>query len=193
MTQGITIAFKVSGAKETQAALDRLARESPARARRAVNRTMGVVRKRVVRSVSNATGISQRVLAGSKRSGTGYIKQIKGRSRPRSWIVALVEGVRFSRLGRKRLGRLQRKPGGLGKPFAATMPPYGHSGLFERVAPQRRAVLGRRSFNLPIREVVIPIQPYAQRAIRVHMKRGERTVYPAKLWEELQKSIKRVR
>ncbi len=192
MTQGITIAFKVSGAKETQAALDRLARESPARARRAVNRTMGVVRKRVVRSVSNATGISQRVLAGSKRSGTGYIKQIKGRRRPRSWIVALVEGVRFSRLGRKRLGRLQRKSGGLGKPFLATMR-SGHSSLFERVGPQRRATMGRRSFNLPIREVVIPIQPYAQRAIRVHMKRGERTVYPAKLWEEIEKSIQRKR
>ncbi len=192
MTQGVTISFKVTGAKETQAALERLARESPARARRAVNRTMGVVRKRVVRSVSNATGISQRVLAGSKRSGTGYIKQIKGRSRPRSWIVALVEGVRFSRLGRKRLGRLQRKPGGLGKPFFGSMP-SGHSALFERVGPQRRAAIGRRSFNLPIREVVIPIQPYAQRAIRIHMKRGERTVYPAKLWEELQKSIQRKR
>ena len=192
---GIAIEFKVTGAKETQQALEKLARQSPARARRAVNRTIGVVRKRVIKSVSVRTGIPQRVLGGSRRSGTGYIKQIKGRGAPRSWIVALVEGVRFSRLNRKGLGRSRRKPGGLGKPFMATMA-RGHQSLFERVPPQRRhtpAGAGVQRANLPIHEIVIPIQPYAQRAIQVHMRRAERTVYPAKLWEELQKSIQRTR
>lgn len=173
--------------------MERLARQSPARARRAVNRTLGVVRKRVIKSVSIRTGIAQRVLGGSKRSGKGYIKQVKGRRQPRGWIVALVEGVRFSRLQRKTLGRLDRKPGGAGKPFRAETK-SGHSSLFERRPPMRRKSAGSspgtRRFNLPIREIVIPIQPHAERAIRIHMRRAARSVFPAKLWEELQKSIK---
>ncbi len=201
MTAGITVEFRVTGAKETQRAFERLARESPARARKAVNRTVGVVRKRVIRSVSTRAGIPQRILGGSKRSGKGYIKQIKGRRSPRGWIVALVEGVTFSKLGRKTIGRSTPKPGGVGR-FNATMK-GGHASLFERRPPMTRispdrSKAGRASVNtvrrnLPIREIVIPLEPHAGHAIRVHMKRAARTVYPAKLWEELGKGIKPVR
>lgn len=188
MPAGVTIRVQLEGADEMRRAFDRLASESPARARLAVNRTLGVVRKRVIRYVAGATGVSQRILGGPR--GRGYIKQIKASRRARGAIVALVEGVRFSNLGRSRLGRSRRKPGGTGQPFHATMR-SGHASLFERRPPLvRTSPGGGRRRNLPIREVVVPLQPHAGRAIRVHMKRATRTVYPAKLWEEIQKSIK---
>lgn len=192
MARGMSITVKVTGADATMQTLNRLARESPAAARRAVNRTVGVARQRVIKSVSSATGITQRVLRGAK--GRGYIKQVKAnRRRSQGALVGLVEGVRFSALRRKRLGSLKRKPGGAGEPFAVTA--GSHSSLFERRSPTIRISgsgrsAGTRRKNLPIREVVIPIEPHASRAIRIHMRRAARTVYPAKLWEEIRKRAK---
>lgn len=198
------VTLSVSGAKETKEALEKLARQSPARARRAVNRSIGVARQRVIKTVAATTGISKSVLGGrrtrlevgprARGSSRGYIKQVKAsRRRAEGALVGLIAGVRFSRLGRKRLGRSRPKPGGAGQPFEASMR-SGHRSLFQRHPPlsriSRGASPGTRRANLPIREVVIPIEPWASRAIRVHMRRVARTVYPAKLWEELQKSIK---
>lgn len=205
MVETVTIELKVTGARELERNLRNLGRGSHTAARRAVNRTIGVARERVVKSVSRATGIPQRVLRGSNRrknrrlgvtvKGRGYIKQVKAsRRRSLGALVGLVEGVRFSALKRKRLGGLRRKPGGQGQPFRQTLR-SGKASLFERKTTltriSRRASPGTRRANLPIREVVIPIQPHAERAIRVHMARAGRTVYPQKLWEELEKLIAR--
>lgn len=196
MAAGIGIGVKVTGTEKTMRALESLARQSPAAARRAVNRTIGVARQRVIKSVSKATGINQRVLGGAR--GRGYIKQVKAsRRRAQGALVGLVEGVRFANLRRKRIGSLKRKPGGIGAPFAASLR-SGHASLFERHPPMLRTSGSGRTpntarKNLPIREVVIPIEPHAGRAIRVHMRRAARTVYPRKLWEELQKRIKPAR
>ena len=204
MAEAVAISLKVSGAKETKAALERLARQSPARARRAVNRSIGVARQRVIKTVAGATGIPKSVLggrksrivsaAGGRRPSRGYIKQVKAsRRRAQGALVGLIAGVRFSNIGRKRLGRSRPKPGGVGEPFNATTR-SGHRSLFQRHPPlsrvSRGSSAGTRRANLPIREVVIPIEPWASRAIQVHMRRVARTVYPAKLWEELKKSIK---
>ena len=205
MAENVTVELKVTGARELERNLRRLGRGSHTAARRAVNRTIGVARERVVKSVSRATGIPQRILRGTNRrknrrlgttvKGRGYIKQVKAsRRRSMGALVGLVEGVRFSALKRKRLGTLRRKPGGQDKPFMQTMP-SGRASLFERGATLSRTSrsnrAGARRRNLPIREVVIPIQPHAERAIRVHMKRAGRTVYPQKLWEEIEKLIAR--
>lgn len=187
----MNIEWKVSGSRELRQALDNLGRKAPTAARRAVNRTIGVARQRVIRSVSGATGISRSVLGGARarrrggavvKKSRGYIKHVKAsRRRSTGAIVALVEGVRFSATGRKRIGHLRMKPGWSGVPFAQPgMTRRGAGGsLYERQ--------GKASY--PVREVVIPIQPYAERAIRVHMRRAARTVYPNKLWEELKKHI----
>lgn len=179
----------VTGRAETEAALERLARESPARARAAMNRTVGVARSRVIKVLSRITGISRAVLGGRRGSGRrnvtgkGYIKQIRAtRARPQAALVGLVAGVRFSNLRRRTLGRLSPAPGAAGKPFRATVA-SGHRSLYQRKTRAR----------LPIKEVVIPIEPHASRAIRVLMLRAARTVYPQKIWEELRKSIKPVR
>lgn len=196
MPAGIGISVKVTGAIETQRALELLARQSPAAARRAVNRTIGVARKRVIRSISRATGINQRVIGGAK--GRGYVKQVKAsKRRAQGALVVLIEGVRFSRLNRKTIGSLKRKPGGAGTPFPGIMR-SGHASLFERYPPMVRVsgsgiTLNTRRRNLPVREVVIPIEPQASRAIRVHMRRVARSVYPQKLWEEIRKRAKPVR
>lgn len=195
----------VTGDKATEAAFERLARESPSRARAASNRTVGVARSRVIKVLARMTGIPQNILGGRRGGlrrgkrvkGKGYIKQVKAtRRRQQAALVGLVEGVRFSRLPRKRLGRSQRKPGGIGQPFRATMR-SSHDSLFERRSPQsrvsRRATPNTTRPNLPIREVVIPLEPHASRAIRVHMRRAARSVYPKKIWEELRKGIKPVR
>lgn len=198
--------LRVRGVEQTQANLKRLAEQSPARARRAVNRTIGVARQRVITSIASATGLSRAVIggrrggttrAGVKRKGRGYVKGVRAtRRRAQGALVVLTRGVRFGQTRRKTLGGLRRAPGGLGQPFSATMP-SGHSSVFERRAPQsrtsRRATDKTQRRNLPIREVVIPIEPYASRAARVVMRRVSRTVYPAKVWEELQKSIKPAR
>lgn len=210
---------RIVGARETQAALERLALESPAGARRAINRTIGVARQRVIKALSRLTGIPRTVLGGKKSrgrgasrvKGRGYVKQVRAsRSRSEGALVVLTQGVRFSRIGRKTLGRSQRKPGGLGEPFRARMP-SGFDSLFERVYPQtkvgpdrrpRKSSASRASIptitigrtnrpNLPIREVVIPLEPHASRAARTLMRRAARTVLPAKVWEELNKSIRR--
>ncbi len=203
MAETVTIELKTVGARELERALIETGRGSYTAARRAVNRTIGVARKRVIKSVSRATGISQRVLGGAttrrnrrtgvKVKGRGYIKQVKAsRRRSTGALVGLVEGVRFSALNRQRLGRLQRKRGGSGEPFRSQMP-SGKASLFERVGLGQRisrgASPGTKRKNLPIREVLVPIQPHAERAIRVHMRRAARTVYPEKLWEELIKRI----
>jgi len=195
----------VAGDKATQAALERLARESPRRARAAANRTVGVARSRVIKTLARITGVPQNVIGGRRGGrrrggrvkGRGYIKLVRAtRRRPQAALVGLVEGIRFGRLKRKNLGRSQRKPGGIGQPFRATMR-SSHDSLFERVRPQSRvsrgATAGTTRQNLPIREVVIPLEPHASRAIRTHMKRAARSVYPKKIWEELRKSIKPVR
>ncbi len=207
MPETVSVKLEVTGARELEAALVRLGRGSYTAARRAMNRTVGVARRRVIKSVSRATGISQRVLGGATRrrnratgvvtKGRGYIKHVKAsRRRPAAALVGLVEGVRFSAVNRQTLGRFQRKFGGQGQAFRQQMP-SGKATLFERTTRlsrvSRRASPGTRRQNLPIREVVIPIQPHAERAIRVHMKRAARTVYPEKLWEELQKHIKPAR
>lgn len=200
----------VAGDKATQAALERLARESPRRARAAANRTVGVARSRVIKTLARITGVPQNVIGGRRGGrrrggrvkGRGYIKLVRAtRRRPQAALVGLVEGIRFGRLKRKNLGRSQRKPGGIGQPFRATMR-SSHDSLFERVRPQSRVSAsvkeierspGARRYNLPIREVVIPLEPHASRAIRTHMKRAARSVYPKKIWEELRKGIKPVR
>lgn len=199
----MTLRVRVSGIRETRAAFERLQNQSPAAARRAVNRTVGVARKRVIRAVARKVGVPQSVIGGRQGSrrrnvkGRGYIKQIKAsRFRAVGGLVALIEGIRFSKLRRKRLGRSARKPGGLGEPFRGTMR-SGFQSLFERVPPQvrvsRGASAGTQRKNLPIREVVIPIEPFASRAVRTIMRRVARTVYPAKIWQELQKFMKRAR
>lgn len=202
---GITHRISITGAKETERAFERLARESPRRARAASNRTVGVARARVIKTLARITGVPQNVIGGRRGGrrgggrvkGRGYIKLVRAtRRRQQAGLVGLVEGIRFSRLKRKTLGRSQRKPGGVGQPFRATMG-ISHDSLFERVSPQSRISRGAtentRRFNLPIREVVIPMEPHATRAILVHMRRAARSVYPKKIWEELQKSIKPVR
>ncbi len=205
MAETVTVELNVTGARELEARLKSLGRGSHTAARRAVNRTIGVARERVVKYVSRATGIPQRILRGTNRrrnrrlgvtvKGRGYIKQVKAsRRRSMGALVGLVEGVRFSKLKRRTLGSLKRKPGGQGRAFRQTVP-GGKQSFFEREAvltrTSQRATAGTRRRNLPIREVVIPIQPHAERAIRVHMKRAARTVYPEKLWEELEKLIAR--
>lgn len=196
MPEGLGIKLTVKGDAETVRALESLARQSPAAAARAVNRTIGVAKKRVVRSISRATGINQRVIGGAK--GRGYVKQVKAsRRRGTGALVVLTEGVRFSQLNRKTLGHLKRKPGGAGIPFNARMA-SGPASLFERRPPMSRISQSGRTpntlrKNLPIRELVLPIQPYADRAIRIHMRRVARSVYPQKVWEELRKRIKPVR
>lgn len=195
----------VTGDKATRAAFERLARESPRRARAAANRTVGVARSRVIKTLARITGVPQNVIGGRRGGrrrggrvkGRGYIKLVRAtRRRQQAGLVGLVEGIRFGRLKRKNLGRSQRKPGGIGQPFRATMR-SSHDSLFERVRPQsrvsRRATPNTTRPNLPIREVVIPLEPHASRAIRAHMKRAARSVYPKKIWEELRKSIKPVR
>lgn len=199
------IKLTVSGTEHTRAAFERLGRESPARLRRAQNRTAGVARERAIKSTAKATGVPQRVLRGRQTrkskaglvKGTGYFKLLKAtRTRGFAAVVVLVEGVRFSALKRQSLGRARRKPGGQGEPFRATMR-SGHSSLFERRAPLTRVSRGNtektRRPNLPIREVVIPIYDAAERATKILMRRAARSVLPAKLWEELRKSIKPVR
>ncbi len=205
MAENVEITLKVTGARELEQALKRLGRRSHTLARRAVNRTIGVARQRVIKSVSRATGIPRRVLGGTTRrksratgqvqKGRGYIKHVKAsRRRSAGALVGLVEGVRFSALKRQRLGGARRKPGGQGQAFRQRMP-SGKSTLFERRAVLTRTSRadspGTRRANLPIREVVIPIQPHAERAIRVHMRRTARSVYPQKLWEEIQRFIQR--
>lgn len=207
MTIGLEV--RIEGAQETRKALERLAAESPARARAAMNRTVGVARSRVIKTVSRLTGVPQSVLGGRRGSarrgvkGRGYIKLVRAtRRRTTAALVGLVEGVRFSRLKRRSLGRSERKPGGLGQPFRAEMR-SGHSSLFERKAPQtkisrdrskaERKTVNTQRKNLPIREVVIPIWRQATRAIKVHMMRAARSVLPRKIWEEIQKSIKPAR
>lgn len=196
MPEGLGIKLTVKGDAETARALESLARQSPAVAARAVNRTIGVAKKRVIRSISRATGINQRVIGGAK--GRGYVKQVKAsRRRGTGALVVLTEGVRFSQLKRNTLGHLKRKPGGAGVPFNAVMP-TGHASLFERRPPMMRISQSgfhpkTRRKDLPIREVVVPTQPYADRAIRIHMRRVARTVYPQKVWEGLRKRIKPVR
>lgn len=197
----MTFTVRISGVKATNLALERLASTSPARARAAVNRTVGVARARVIKTLARITGLSRAVLGGRKGrkgvKGRGYIKLVRAtRMRAQGALVGLVEGVRFSRIRRQRLGRSQRKPGGLGEPFRATLR-SSHSSLFERTSPQKRvsrtASEGTTRYNLPIREVVIPLEPHASRAIIIIMRRVARTVYPAKIWEELRKSITPVR
>lgn len=207
----MTFMVRISGVKSTNVALERLASTSPARARAAVNRTVGVARARVIKALARITGLSRAVLGGRKGrkgvKGRGYIKLVRAtRMRSQGALVGLVEGVRFSNIRRQRLGRSQRKPGGLGEPFRATLR-SSHSSLFERKSPQKkaspdrrpratqkkRATSGIRRYNLPIREVVIPLEPHASRAIIIIMRRVARTVYPAKIWEELRKSITPVR
>jgi len=207
------IDIKISGDAALKRNFELLAQRSPAAARQAVNRTIGVARSRVIKSVSRATGIPRRVLGGrttrrnratgGKIRGHGYIKQIKATRRsPTGALVALTEGVRFSRLRRVGLGDVIRKPGGTGEVFRATMP-SGHASIFERRPPMvrisadvsknnRKRIRTVRK-NLPIREVVIPILTAAERAIRVHMRRAARTVYPRKLWEELEKRMPKTR
>jgi hypothetical protein len=210
------IKINITGADETKRNFEKLAQRAPGAARQAVNRTIGVARSRVIKTVSRQTGISRRVLGGRKTRmnrqlgarvrGHGYIKQIKAtRRRQAGALVGLVAGVRHSRTGRARLvpkARVYRKPGGLGRSFPATMR-SGHIGIFERVPVQARvsndaSKSGRRRVatirkNLPIREVVYNIRHPVERAIRVHMKRAARTVYPQKLWEELEKRIPKAR
>lgn len=205
MAETIDIGIRIRGARELERALQDLGRGSHTAARLAVNRTIGVARQRVIKYVSRATGIPRRILGGTTRrksratglvqKGRGYIKHVKAsRRRNTGALVGLVEGVRFSALKRKRLGVSRRKPGGQGQPFYQTMP-GGRPSLYERRDPttrrSRRSSPATRRRNLPIREVVIPIQPHAERAIRVHMQRAARTVYPEKLWEELRKRINR--
>lgn len=200
------LSVRLTGAQETAQALEKLARESPVRARRAVNRTIGVARQRVIKSLSRLTGVSRTVLggrkgrrtrAGGRVKGKGYIKQVKAsRHRSEGALVALVEGVRFSRLRRKTPGRLRFKPGGVGQPFRASVA-SGHESLFRRHLPATRvsrgASAGTQRRNLPIRELVIPLEPHASRVLRIIMARVSRTVYPDKVWEELRKSITPVR
>jgi len=199
------VRLHIEGDKATMAALRRLAEESPARARAAQNRTMGVVKSRVIKTVSRLTGIPRRILGGrqgrntraGRIKGTGYFKLSKAtRTRRFAQLFGLVEGVPFRRLKRKSLRGSARKPGGLGEPFRATMP-SGFNTLFERASPQTRisktATPGTKRRNLPIREVTIPIWRHAIRAMRTHTLRAARTVFPGKIWEELQKSIKPVR
>ena len=183
------IFFKVKGDKELERALNNLGRKAPTAARRAVNRAIGVARQRVIRHVAAHTGLSRAVIGGRtsrrarstglKTKGRGYIKQVKAsRRRSTGALVALVEGILFHQTHRKTATGLRIGPGG--KPFR------GRSRWSRSETLLRRQ--GRARF--PIQEVVIPIQPYAERAIRVHMRRAARTVYPAKLWEELKKHIK---
>ncbi len=209
---GVAIKMRVEGDEAARRAFERLARESPTRARAAVNRTLGVARVRVARSIANATGIPRRVLlgrhtrrvraTGAYAKGKGYLKLLKAtRRRSAGALVALTEGVLFSRTGRRRLGAMRRPPGGVGQPFTGAMP-SGHSSLFERRAPMKgisrdasktgRARIETRRKNLPIRELLISIIDPARRAIRIHMRRAGRSVLPIKVREELAKTIRRI-